>query len=207
MKILYGTTNESKINHMKEMIEELGIEIIGLKEAGKTSIKIVEDGETPLENAEKKARGYFKEFKSPVFACDTGLYLEGLKDEDQPGVNVRRVGGKELSDDEMIEHYSGIARKNGGEIIGWYENAIYLILDEETEFSYQGTEISSEKFIISEKICKKKLPGFPIDSLSKEIQSGKYYLEIDNESETKDQMEDGFKRFFGKILKNSGNKK
>ncbi|UUV18270.1 hypothetical protein NRK67_13365 [Fusobacteria bacterium ZRK30] len=201
MKILYGTTNGSKINHMKEMIKELGIEIIGLKEAGETSIKIIEDGKTPLENAEKKARGYFKEFKIPVFACDTGLYLEGLKSEDQPGVNVRRVGGKELSDDEMIEHYSEIARKNGGEITGWYENAIYLILDEETEFSYQGIEISSEEFIISEKPYKKRLSGFPIDSLSKEVKSGRYYLEIEDESKNKDKMEDGFKRFFENNLK------
>jgi len=207
MKILYGTTNDSKINHMKEMIKELGIEIIGLKEAGETSIKIIEDGKTPLENAEKKARGYFKEFKIPVFACDTGLYLKGLKSEDQPGVNVRRVDGKELSDDEMIEHYSKIARKNGGEIVGWYENAIHLILDEKTEFSYQGIEISSEEFIISEKPYKERLSGFPIDSLSIEIQSGKYYLEIDNKSENKDQMEDGFKRFFKDNLKELENKK
>ncbi len=33
MKILYGTTNESKIDHMKEMIQGSGIEIIGLKQA------------------------------------------------------------------------------------------------------------------------------------------------------------------------------
>ena len=201
MKILYGTTNDSKINHMKEMIEEVGIEIISLKEVEKNFIKVIEDGKTPLENAKKKARKYFEEFNIPVFACDTGLYLEGLKNEDQPGVNVRRINGKELSDDGMIEHYSEIAKKNGGEIIGWYENAIHLILDEETEFSYQGIEISSEKFIISEKPYKKKLLGFPIDSLSKEIQSGKYYLEIDNESENKDKMEDGFKRFFENNLK------
>jgi 8-oxo-dGTP diphosphatase len=201
MKILYGTTNDSKINHMKEMIKELEIEIISLKEVEKTSIKVIEDGKTPLENAKKKARKYFEEFKRPVFACDTGLYLEGLKSEDQPGVNVRRIKGKELSDDEMIEHYSEIARKNGGEIIGWYENAICLILSEEMEFSYQGIEISSEKFIISETPYQKRLFGFPLDSLSKNIQNGKYYLEIKNQFEKKSKMEDGFKRFFKKSLK------
>ena len=58
---------------------------------------------------------YISHINIPVFACDTGLYLEVLKTEDQPGVNVRRIKGKELSDNEMIEHYSEISRKNGGE--------------------------------------------------------------------------------------------
>lgn len=40
----------------------------------------------------------------PVFASDSGLYIEGIEAERQPGVHVRRVGGKELTDEEMIDY-------------------------------------------------------------------------------------------------------
>lgn len=108
--------------------------------------------------------------------------------------------GKELSDEEMIEYYSAIARENGGEIISWYENAICFIFNEETSFEYQGLEISSDKFLISEKPCNKRLKGFPIDSLSKEIKSGKYHLEREKGFEDKGNMIEGFRKFFKKSL-------
>ena len=202
MKILYGTTNEAKVKHMEKILDGMDIEIIGLNNICKKPPKIIEDGKTPLENARKKAEAYFKRFKTPVFACDSGLYLEDIKDEEQPGVNVRRVKGRELSDEEMIEHYSLIAKRNGGEIISWYENAIYLIINEKISFGYQGHKTSSNKFIISEKPCGKSIEGFPIDSLSKDIKSGRYFLEIDDQQK-EDQMREGFREFFNERLKHT----
>jgi len=204
-KILYGTTNNAKIKHMKEMLGGMGIEIVGLNDICENIPKVIEDGKTPLENAKKKADIYFQKFKIPVFSCDSGLYLEGIKNIDQPGVNVRRVRERDLSDEEMIEHYSEIAKKNGGEIISWYENAIYLKINEKTSFEYQGPETSSNKFIISEKPCDKKTKGFPLDSLSKNIINGKYFLEEKNQYGQEGSMKEGFRKFFKESLKIKAN--
>jgi len=202
-KILYGTTNDAKVKQMKEMLNGMEIEIIGLNDIKKKIPKIIEDGETPLENAKKKAETYFQEFKIPVFSCDSGLYFEGVKDIDQPGVNVRRVKGRELSDEEMIEHYSEIAKKNGGEIISRYENAICLKTDKNTSFDYQGPEISASKFIISEKPYDKKIKGFPLDSLSKNITTNKYYLEEKESDEQENRMKEGVRKFFKESFKHT----
>ena len=37
---------------------------------------------------------------------DNNLFIEGIPDELQPGVFVRRINGKELNGDEMIEYYT-----------------------------------------------------------------------------------------------------
>ncbi len=42
----------------------------------------------------------------PTIGMDDTLYLEGVPDELQPGLFVRRVNGKALNDEEMIEYYT-----------------------------------------------------------------------------------------------------
>ena len=104
MKILFGTTNESKLNSMRRMIEDLGIELIGLKDLNTPLPQVDESGDNILQNAELKARAYRQAFHIPVFSCDSGLYFDGLPSSLQPGPHVRRVNGKNLSDNEMIEY-------------------------------------------------------------------------------------------------------
>lgn len=127
MKILYGTTNNAKLQTMRNAIKIPDINLIGLNDIKNKIPKIYEYGKTPLENAEIKAKAYYKAFKIPVFSCDSGLYFDELKDEEQPGIYVRRIKGKELSDNEMIEYYSSLTKRYGGKITGHYQNAIYFI--------------------------------------------------------------------------------
>ena len=103
MKILYGTTNQGKLLAMKKSVEGLDIELISLRDAKGELPEVNENGKTPLENAEIKARAYFEAFHMPVFSCDSGLYFDELAEEEQPGIHVRRIGGKELTDEEMTE--------------------------------------------------------------------------------------------------------
>ena len=44
---------------------------------------------------------------------DDTLYLEGVPDELQPGLFLRRVNGKALNDEEMIEYYTSLVKKYG----------------------------------------------------------------------------------------------
>lgn len=111
MKLLYGTGNLAKLSAMRNRLEQLDIELIGLNDLrveGKNVPEVKEDGNTPLENARLKAMAYYEAFQIPVFSCDSGLYFDNVPNEVQPGVHVRNVNGKCLSDDEMIDYYSGL---------------------------------------------------------------------------------------------------
>ena len=94
MKLLYGTTNKAKIKVMEKAVRGLGIELFSLNDLNSELPMINENGRTPLENAEIKAQAYYEKFHMPVFSCDSGLYFDGLEDEGQPGLYIRRVNGK-----------------------------------------------------------------------------------------------------------------
>lgn len=105
MKLLYGTGNLAKLSAMRNRLEQLDIELIGLNDLraeGKIIPEVIEDGNTPLENARLKAMAYYEAFQIPVFSCDSGLYFDNVPNEVQPGVHVRNVNGKYLSDDEIL---------------------------------------------------------------------------------------------------------
>lgn len=199
MKLLYGTGNPAKIAAMQRRLEGLGIELIGLKDLDKPIPEIEENGTTPLENAEKKAKGYFEAFGMPVFSCDSGLYIDSLPDELQPGVHVRTVNGKYLSDEEMLAYYAGLAEKYGN-LTARYRNAICLILDEGHVYGAMEESMASEPFIITSKPHEKRKKGFPLDSISLDIKTGKYYYDLAAEELDQVAVEDGFLEFFRKYV-------
>ena len=199
MKILYGTTNKGKLQAMKKAVETLDIELIGLGDIDSELPYINENGKTPLENAEMKAKAYYEAFHMPVFSCDSGLYFDELQEDEQPGLHVRRINGKELTDDEMIEYYAALAERHGGKITGRYRNAIYFILDEEHHYSSMDMSIATEPFLLVTKPHEKRVEGFPLDSLSIDIGTGKYYYDL----EVKDvstSVDDGVRKFFGRVF-------
>lgn len=200
MKLLYGTKNPAKLASMKRILEGLDIEIIGLSDLNIEIQDVEEAGNNPLENARIKAKAYYNEAKVPVFSCDTGLYIEGLQGERQPGVYARRVNGKTLSDDEMIEYYGGIAKEFGGQVRAKYKNAICLILNEKNIVESMDDKLNSENFILTWKAHINRKEGFPLDSLSLEEKSGRYYMDIESDNKEEDVFEKGFRDFFEKIL-------
>lgn len=114
MKLLFGTGNQAKLSVMRKRLDKLGIELVGLndlKTKGTYIPEVTENGSTPLENARLKAFAYYEAFQMPVFSCDSGLYFENVPDEIQPGVHMRNINGKCLSDEEMVTYYTGLAKK------------------------------------------------------------------------------------------------
>lgn len=202
MRIIYGTGNPAKLSAMQRRLEGLNIEIIGLKDVGKEIPTVPETGKTPLENARQKALAYYKAFGEPVFSCDSGLYFDNVPDEIQPGVHVRNVNGKTLTDDEMIAYYGGLA-KEYGDLTARYRNAICLVMDEEHIYEAMRDDMASEPFLLASKphAYRKPKPGFPLDSLSVDIKTGKYYYDLEDEELDKVAVEDGFYEFFREIKK------
>lgn len=203
MKLLYGTGNLAKLSAMKHRLEKTGIELIGLgdlKAAGKSIPKVSENGGTPLENARLKALAYYKAFQMPVFSCDSGLYFDNVPDEVQPGVHVRIVNGKCLSDQEMVEYYADLVRQYGN-LIARYRNAICFVMDENHIYEAMDPSMASEKFILTDKphsAIRKK--GFPLDSMSIDMKTNKYYYDLPTEELEEFAVEDGFLLFFKKVL-------
>ena len=172
-----------------------------LKVKGYTIPKVLENGDTPLENARLKALAYYEAFGMPVFSCDSGLYFDNVPDEIQPGVHVRNIKGKCLSDEEMIEYYSGLVKKYGN-LVARYKNAICYVMDEEHIYEAMELSMESEKFILTDKphsTIRKK--GFPLDSISLDIKTNKYYYVLPEVKLEQVDVEDGFLMFFKRVLK------
>lgn len=203
MKLLYGTGNPAKLESMRTRLERLDIELLGLQDliAEEKSVpKVAEDGNTPLENARLKAAAYYEAFGMPVFSCDSGLYFDNVPDEVQPGVHVRNVRGKCLSDDEMIAYYAGLVRKYGI-LKARYQNAICFIKDAGHIYEAMEPSMASEPFLLTDRPHSSiRKEGFPLDSLSVDIRTGQYYYDLPAERLDQVAVEDGFLEFFRKVL-------
>ena len=199
MKLLYGTGNPAKLSSMKKKLKKIEIELIGLKDLDCEIPDVPETGRTPLENARQKALAYYHAFHIPVFSCDSGLYFDGIPDDIQPGVHVRTIAGKRLTDEEMIAYYSDLARRYG-DLTARYKNAICLVLDGEQIYEAMEPSMESNVFILTDKPRSVLKEGVPLDSLSIDIKSGKYFCDlVYHESETS-VTEEAFLNFFRRIL-------
>jgi len=202
MKILYGTGNPAKLAAMRRRLEPLGIELIGLqdiKAMGKTIPEVEESGTTPLHNAHLKAHAYYEAFQMPVFSCDSGLYFDNVPEEIQPGVHVRTVNGKYLTDEEMQAHYAGLAKQYGN-LTARYCNAICFVKDKAMVYEAMEPSMESERFLLTSRIHPIRKKGFPLDSLSVDIKTGKYYYDLPEGALDRVAVEDGFLEFFRRCL-------
>ena len=208
MKLLYGTNNQAKLESMKRVTNQLGIEIFGFSDLkimpDFKNVKlpdIEETGKNPLENAIIKAKEYYKILRIPLFSCDSGLYFENVDEDLQPGTYVRRVRGKELSDVQMVEYYGNLAKNHGGKLVAKYKNAICLILGENQMFTRMDESIEIGPFYMVDKPHEKMVPGFPLDALSVDIETEKYFQDMDeNLAVDKSVIEQGFTKFFEEVL-------
>jgi len=209
MELIYGTGNSAKILYMKRMLKGLPIEITGLKEAAAarnlTLPEVAETGSTPLENAGLKAESYFKVFKCPVFSCDSGLYLwehdtgKLLPEDVQPGIHVRGKGEQRLSDGELLEKYIGLVREFGS-IRARYMNAICLIWNENIRAESMDEELWGTPFLLTDVPHKKRMEGFPLDSISLELKTRRYFYDMEGDCQDEVVSDDGFVRFFSNFL-------
>lgn len=202
MKLIYGTYNPSKLKWMKEIVKGMDIQIVGLKDLNMNIEEPVEDGQTPLENAVIKSKAYYSYINLPIFSCDSGLYFDGVSPEDQPGVHIKRIHGQNLEGYEFVRYYSEMAKKYGGKLSAYYKNAISLVLDNQTQYTFDGASICSNRFYIVDKPHDIYKEGFPLDSLSVDIKSNQYFYDLGTNKYENLELEEGFRTFFQSHLKN-----
>ena len=200
MRLLYGTGNPAKLASMRRSLDGMGIELLGLCDMAQPPQAVDESGSSPQENARLKALSYYRQYGVPTFSCDSGLYFDGLPDELQPGTHVRNVGGKRLSDDEMTDYYSVLARRYG-RITAQYLNAICFVMSENEVYEHMGADISGSKFYITDKPHPKRVDGYPLDRISLNIRTGKYYYDMtQDEYLLEESFGGGFRSFFANAL-------
>jgi len=98
-KIIFATGNAGKMREIRMIMEDLGLEILSMKEAG-IDVDIVENGKTFEENAMIKASVIARKLKKDgemavVLADDSGLEIDYLNKE--PGIYSARYMGEDTS--------------------------------------------------------------------------------------------------------------
>ncbi len=201
MQLLYGTTNPAKLAMMRKRLSSLPIELIGISDLDTIPPDPVEDGDTPLENARIKATQYRAHTGLTTLAADSGLYIDGLPVDLQPGVHVRRPGAERLDDDGMIAYYGALAVSLGGKMTARYRNAVCIAVADGPVAERCDDSVASQPFIITEKPHARRRQGFPLDSLSIHIETGEYYYDMqDYRADSELAQDDGFYRFVKEAL-------
>ena len=108
-KLIFATGNEGKMREIREILSDLGVEILSLKEAG-IHADIVEDGKSFEENAVIKAKTICELTHEVVLADDSGLEIDYLNGE--PGIYSARYMGEDTSyrikNQNLIDRLEGV---------------------------------------------------------------------------------------------------
>ena len=108
-RIIFATGNEGKMKEIREILAELPVEVLSMKEAG-IQADIVEDGKTFEENAVIKAKAIAELSGEIVMADDSGLEIDYLNGE--PGIYSARYMGEDTSyrikNNHLIQRLEGV---------------------------------------------------------------------------------------------------
>lgn len=175
-QIIFATTNQSKSKRFSKGLKELGIEVLSLKDID-IKLDIEEDGSTAIENALIKARECYKKTKKPSMGMDDTLYMEGVPEDRQPGLFVRRVNGKSLTDEEALEYYTNLVKEYGvdGRINCKWVYGLAVINEKGEEATYSWFK---DDFYMTSSRSDKINPGYPLNSISKYKKLDKYFTEV-----------------------------
>jgi leucyl-tRNA synthetase len=182
--IVFATNNKGKVERMRKLAKQanLTITIKTPEEVGIKDFSVVEDQPTIKGNAEKKARELSMLTDLPVFADDSGFFIDN---EELNPVTVKRNalhGQKEedFSIEEigtmMAQYYQNIATKHGGSVNAEWRNAL--------TFAVKGTVKHTEAIrpvILTDQIHGSFDPHLPIRCLYKPVVTNKYVADQTDE--------------------------
>lgn len=159
---------------MKDRLNGLEIELITPYDI-ESNIEINENGNTVIENVILKVNAYYEKVKVPTIAGDSSLFIE--KFTSQPGLFVRRIDGKYLSDDELESYYIQELNKVGGESKAYYITGLAIITSE----GLKTREIREDSFVLISNISKAKRNNDALGRLEFDKNINKYFCEMAKE--------------------------
>lgn len=95
MDLLIGTSNAGKLGELAELLGDLPLHLVSLKDVGLGGMDVAEDALTLEDNARLKSEAYAKASGLLTLADDTGLYIDAI--DGRPGIYPARYGGAELT--------------------------------------------------------------------------------------------------------------
>lgn len=111
-KIIFATGNAGKMREIREIMADMDVEVMSMKEAG-INADIEENGDTFEANARIKAEAIAAHTDYIVLADDSGLEVDYLNKE--PGVYSARYMGEdtsyEIKNQAIIERLAGIPKE------------------------------------------------------------------------------------------------
>ena len=111
-QIIFATGNKDKMREIREIMADIDVEVISMKEAG-IVVDVVEDGTTFEENSLIKAKAIAAHSDAIVLADDSGLEIDYL--EKAPGVYSARFMGEDTSYDiknqALIDKLEGVPKE------------------------------------------------------------------------------------------------
>ncbi len=111
-RIVFATGNEGKLREIRNIMADLPVEIVSMKEAG-IEAEIEETGETFEENAKIKAQAVAAHTDDIVLADDSGLEIDYLNKE--PGVYSARYLGEntsyEIKNRTILDRLAGVEKE------------------------------------------------------------------------------------------------
>ena len=175
-QIIFATSNESKSKRFSKGLKELGIEVLSLKVIN-IKLDVEENGSTAIENALIKARECYRLTKKPCMGMDDTLYIQGVPEDRQPGLFVRRVNGKSLTDEEALDYYTNLVKEYGkdGKINCKWIYGLAVINEKGEEATYIW---SKDNFYMVSSKSDKINPGYPLNSISKYKKLDKYFTDV-----------------------------
>lgn len=178
-KLVFATGNQAKIARFFDKLQKEDIKLESIKELN-IRLDCEENGKNAVENALIKARCCHEMCKNAVMGMDDTLYMEGVPEDKQPGLFVRRVNGKTLNDEEMIEHYKNLVDEYGqdGKINCKWIYGLAIIDEKGKESTYTWEK---NDFYMVNKVSDKINPGYPLNSISKYKKLDKYFTDITEE--------------------------
>lgn len=178
-KIVFATNNPTKSKRFSNGLLSYDIEVLSLKDLN-INLEVEENGKDAIQNALIKARACFQKTNMPSIGMDDTLYLDNVPLEKQPGLFVRRVNGKILTDEEMIEHYINLVKNYGidGKLNCKWVYGLAVIDKDGKENTYTWDK---DNFYMVDKASDKKNPGYPLNSISKYKDIDKYFTEVTQE--------------------------
>ncbi len=194
--LLIATSNPSKLIWLSSFFSGWPVQCVSPIQLG-LSIDAPENGSSAVENAIQKAVAWQRVSQLPTFAEDSGLIFLDLPPDhpDQPHLLVRRANGGFEDDEAMLRWYQAIAHRHGGTLRAAWQSAWCLCTSAETYEAFGDSYDSMAKraFLLTDEPCAARHPGWPLDSLSKDIKTGRYFAEesVDEKAEDIERDDDG----------------